>query len=115
MGSLKPNDLGLFDVHGNVWNWCQEKYTPYLQTKEGAAKEDNEDMLSVNNQDGRSLRGGAFNNLMSNVRCAYRSWSVPASRNNLVGFRAARTLPLGTSTTLPFSNSAAGAAGRRQK
>ena len=29
VGSLKPNDLGLFDVQGNVYTWCQERYKGY--------------------------------------------------------------------------------------
>ena len=42
VGSLKPNDLGLFDVQGNVCTWCQERYKEYPLRK-GEAVEDKED------------------------------------------------------------------------
>ena len=48
VGSLKPNDLGLFDVQGNVYTWCQESYKGYPTVKEGEADEDKEDILSIN-------------------------------------------------------------------
>ena len=35
VGSLKPNDLGLFDVQGNVFTWCQESYKDYPKAKDG--------------------------------------------------------------------------------
>jgi formylglycine-generating enzyme required for sulfatase activity len=90
VGSLKPNDLGLFDVQGNVFTWCQEKYNLY-STKEGGIIEDKEDDYSINIQNSRVLRGGSFVSLASNVRSAVRNLSGPASRNLNVGFRPART------------------------
>jgi formylglycine-generating enzyme required for sulfatase activity len=90
VGSKKPNDLGLFDMHGNVWNWCQERYREYPQgEKEGY--EDNEDVLTINSQEGRRLRGGSFHDLPVYVRSAYRGRNAPATRDVLIGFRAART------------------------
>ena len=38
MGSLKPNDFGLFDVQGNAFTWCQESYKAYPQGNEGEAE-----------------------------------------------------------------------------
>src|SRR5262249_51652916 len=60
VGSKKPNDLGLFDMHGNVYTWCQESYKDYPAPKDGGAVEDKEDGLSINPQTGRVLRGGSF-------------------------------------------------------
>jgi hypothetical protein len=91
VGSKKPNDLGLFDVHGNVYSWCQERYKPYPEGKKDNPAEDIEDIVNINTQDIPVLRGGSFLNHASYVRCAYRNRYVPANRNLYVGFRPART------------------------
>ena len=46
VGSLKPNDLGLFDVQGNVYTWCQESFKAISSEKERKSAEDKEDVLS---------------------------------------------------------------------
>jgi serine/threonine protein kinase/formylglycine-generating enzyme required for sulfatase activity len=92
VGSQKPNDLGLFDVHGNVYTWCQERYLgDYPRMKNGEVIEDKEDIYSIKTENSRVLRGGSFSNPASDVRSAYRTRYVPAYRFNYVGFRPART------------------------
>jgi formylglycine-generating enzyme required for sulfatase activity len=91
VGSKKPNDLGLFDMHGNVYSWCQESYKNY-PTLSNRAFEDKEDILYINSTNSRVLRGGSFNDHASYVRAAYRLRYVPASRSDDVGFRPARTI-----------------------
>jgi formylglycine-generating enzyme required for sulfatase activity len=91
VGGKKPNDLGLFDVHGNVWTWCQEIYGPYPPRKDGETIEDKEDIYDINAQNVRALRGGSFSNPASLVRSASRNNNVPALRYNDLGFRPART------------------------
>jgi formylglycine-generating enzyme required for sulfatase activity len=94
VGSKKPNDLGLFDLHGNAYTWCQESYKgDYPAPKDGGAIEDKEDVLSILSTKGRVLRGGSFANRASDVRCANRNWDVPTYRSANVGFRPARTFP----------------------
>jgi formylglycine-generating enzyme required for sulfatase activity len=90
VGSRKPNDLGLFDMHGNVWNWCQERYKGYSAAKGDEAIEDEEDDLSIGTAS-RVLRGGSFDGLASFVRSADRVSSVPTNRDNSNGFRPSRT------------------------
>jgi serine/threonine protein kinase/formylglycine-generating enzyme required for sulfatase activity len=90
VGRLMPNDLGLFDVQGNLFTWCQEKYVPYPSTANGEAVDDKEYDLGINT-DIRVLRGGSFNDLASNVRSASRNSDAPATRINNDGFRPART------------------------
>jgi formylglycine-generating enzyme required for sulfatase activity len=92
VGSRKPNDLGLFDMHGNVWCWCQEKYMEYPKTPGAIALDDVEDALRINNQENRVLRGGSFGTPATDVRSAKRSRLVPTLRNGYVGFRVARTI-----------------------
>jgi formylglycine-generating enzyme required for sulfatase activity len=92
VGSKKPNDLGLFDLHGNVYTWCQESiHGDYPASKNGEGIEDKEGELSVEPTMIRVLRGGSFTYQASNVRCANRNRNVPTNRANSVGFRPART------------------------
>jgi formylglycine-generating enzyme required for sulfatase activity len=91
VGLLKPNDIGLFDMHGNVWTWCQEKYRSYAVGKDGTPIEDNEDSLVVNDKEIRPLRGGAYTNPGFLVRSATRHRILPATPNGAVGLRPART------------------------
>jgi formylglycine-generating enzyme required for sulfatase activity len=91
VGLKKPNDCGLFDMHGNVWNWCQERYKPYAVAKQGRLIGDIEDILSIISLDSRVLRGGSFVIHASYVRSSYRNLNVPALRNLSYGFRPART------------------------
>jgi formylglycine-generating enzyme required for sulfatase activity len=101
VGSLKPNDLGLFDAQGNVYTCCQEMYNEYPAGKGDGAVEDQEDELAVTSADRRVVRGGCFYDPASQVRSAYRDLTVPTDRDLMLGFRLARTLPLGSFTALP--------------
>jgi formylglycine-generating enzyme required for sulfatase activity len=91
VGLKKPNDFGLFDLHGNVWCWCQEAYREYPEAKRGEAVEDHEDSPYINNSEGRVLRGGAFTSLAGTVRSASRHSFAPTYRRDYIGFRVART------------------------
>ena len=67
VGSLKPNDLGLFDLHGNIWEWCQDR------GKE-PGKESNKNDINISaciaNKGCRLFRGGSFYDPPAYVRCA---------------------------------------------
>jgi serine/threonine protein kinase/formylglycine-generating enzyme required for sulfatase activity len=92
VGSKMPNDLGLFDTHGNVFTWCQERYRPYPVERAGKALEDREEEdLSITSHESRVLRRGSFDTQAWNVRCAFRYGLIPTDRNFNVGFRPART------------------------
>jgi serine/threonine protein kinase/formylglycine-generating enzyme required for sulfatase activity len=92
VGGLKPNDLGLFDIQGNVYAWCQESNQGYTEENEAKASEDREDDLVVVSTSSRVLRGGSCNYRASNVRSADRGLNVPTARSPNFGVRPARTL-----------------------
>jgi formylglycine-generating enzyme required for sulfatase activity len=102
VASKKPNDFGFFDLHGNVWNWCQEQYQTYPATDENEVTTDEEHVLNIIATNSRLLRGGSFLNQASSVRSAYRNIGLPADRSYVVGFRPARTLRLDRLTPLPL-------------
>jgi formylglycine-generating enzyme required for sulfatase activity len=91
VGGLKPNGVGLFDMHGNVYEWCQERYASYSP---GSTISDTEDTTALSDTVRRVLRGGSFFNLSSDVRSALRNYYQPVIRNYTFGFRPARTYHL---------------------
>ena len=92
-GSLLPNDLGLFDMLGNVYEWCNGRYENYL-ADEGRMSDDKIKISEcIKESDPRLLRGGAFDNPPALVRSAFRYWDAPASRVTSNGFRPSRTYP----------------------
>ncbi|MCE9605550.1 MAG: SUMF1/EgtB/PvdO family nonheme iron enzyme [Planctomycetia bacterium] len=101
---LKPNDLGVFDMHGNLNEWTQTKLrtSPSTTTSDGKATTDPEDLSELVDNASRVLRGGSFFNLALDVRFAHRYANVRADRQlSDGGFRAARTLPILPLTSLP--------------
>ena len=89
VGSLKPNDLGLFDVQGNMFTWCQESLGAY--PRGDAVSDDKEAQLMVDGNARRVLRGGSFLNQALHIRSAFRLDFLPSNRLSSSGFRPART------------------------
>ena len=90
VGTLKSNDLGLFDMHGNEWEWCQDVYRSYPKAGD-VVTADADNSTDVKSDDSRVLRGGSFSHLPSVARSAHRSLNGPADRDAFIGFRPART------------------------
>ncbi|WP_128544524.1 formylglycine-generating enzyme family protein [Larkinella soli] len=94
VGQLKPNDFGLFDVYGNVWEWGQDWVKQYRSEPVDTIWVDNEDSpLTVSKDFKRSRKGGSFTYSADYMRSAGRSDGyIPDERRDSVGFRVARTI-----------------------
>ena len=75
----QPNNWGLYDMHGNVWEWTRSCYTERLNT--GCYK------------NYKVLRGGSWSSRDRSTRSASRYHNSPGNRSSDFGFRVARTLP----------------------
>jgi formylglycine-generating enzyme required for sulfatase activity/tRNA A-37 threonylcarbamoyl transferase component Bud32 len=93
VGLLKPNDLGLFDILGNVLEWCQEGYAGAYERPdgEGVRVDEESDQRESKKEQDRIIRGGAFLNPAMTLRSAARDYHLPAGRYIAIGFRVART------------------------
>ncbi len=80
VGEKRENPWGLYDMHGNVWEWCQDWYGNYRM---GAVT----DPTGPNSGSARVDRGGSWNDLAENCRSASRSHASPSYRNLYIGFR----------------------------
>jgi serine/threonine protein kinase/formylglycine-generating enzyme required for sulfatase activity len=92
-GQLQPNDLGLFDMLGNLYEWCQDQYGQYPIGGGAQYIDDINISHHITDKDNRPIRGGTFAGQAVIIRAAYRTVLAPASRITRGGFRPARTLP----------------------
>jgi formylglycine-generating enzyme required for sulfatase activity len=86
VGQKAPNAWGLYDTHGNIWEWVQDFYAPYkaepATDPQGAAQGEY-----------RVLRGGSWSDYPGCCRSAYRDWGHPDYRSLFIGFRVVGSLP----------------------
>jgi len=83
VGSYSSNPFGLYDMHGNVWEWTCSAYNESYGSEKLCAKR--------NDNRSRVLRGGSWLNRPRNLRSANRNNDTTTSRNIHVGFRISRT------------------------
>jgi formylglycine-generating enzyme required for sulfatase activity len=89
VGELKPNAWGLHDMHGNVWEWCQDEWHGNYQ----GAPVDGSAWQEAESTGSRVLRGGSWCNLPDLLAAAFRNSHVPALRDNDIGFRVVCAVP----------------------
>lgn len=89
VGSFPPNGFGLYDMAGNVWEWTEDCWhTSYNGAPTDGMSWSGDDWECTD----RTMRGGSWFNLPHFIRTATRKGFIPASRDNGIGFRVARTL-----------------------
>ena len=82
VGTKRANAWGLFDMHGNVWEWCQDWYGVYPSGR-------TESPLGAAAGELRVLRGGSWNRGPRGLRSANRAGISPSFRNDSLGVRLA--------------------------
>lgn len=83
VGQKQPNSFGLYDMHGNVGEWCED----WNHESYNGAPTDGSAWERGGKQHYRVLRGGSWRSLANRLRSATRNYLTPDYRNHLIGFR----------------------------
>jgi len=87
VGLKRPNEWGLYDVHGNIWEWCQDNWHPNFEgaPTDGWPWEEGGD-------ENRVRRGGTWTNNPKHSETAYRNRNAPGYRYKYLGFRIVKSV-----------------------
>jgi formylglycine-generating enzyme required for sulfatase activity len=85
IGQKQPNAWGLYDMSGNVWEWCQDRYDAHLSGQKTTNPH------GPDSGSNRVVRGGSWNNYPLYCISSYRNAFAPSSRFDFLGIRVART------------------------
>jgi formylglycine-generating enzyme required for sulfatase activity len=91
--TLLPNDLGLFDMLGNLYEWCHDRQGDYQIGSDGVMIDQASVPTPLVKSIPHILRGGGFVDVPGDLRAARRAWNLPYNRLGSYGFRIGRTLP----------------------
>ncbi|CAN2048739.1 formylglycine-generating enzyme [Candidatus Magnetomoraceae bacterium gMMP-13] len=86
VGSFRFNKFGLYDMLGNIWEWCQDIYSSSAYSKHQRSNP-----IYANSGSNRVIRGGSWDDYPRYVRCANRYCRSPGYRYYYLGFRLVRT------------------------
>ncbi len=90
VGQKRPNAWGLSDMHGNVWQWCEDWFDGGYYAN--SPPQDPRGPIEAKPGSYRVLRGGGWDSPAGFCRSAFRNWSAPVFRYDFLGFRVSRVL-----------------------